>query len=201
PDEFVMSKADYLKYFPHDEYKNESDPETWVKGDAVLTVEDTTKSNGELLLHGGKIEPGWYVLEATAKDKYGQPVKATQYIQLYGDEMKKLPFADPLWLSKEEITAQPGDKVSWLVAGGDNTVFYSQDERLEKIGEVTSGKLDNEVRPVELSVSEVDRGGIIYHYVTVEYNRVFAGNVSVQVPWENKQLDIQYETFRDKLLP
>ncbi len=53
----------------------------------------------------------------------------------------------------------------------------------------------------ELNVTEEDRGGMSVSYAFIQHNRVYAGNESFSVPWSNKNLNVQYETFRDKLLP
>ena len=47
PDQFIMSKEEFLKYFPHDEYDKESDYKNWKKGDLVfegMTIQ--RKGNG-----------------------------------------------------------------------------------------------------------------------------------------------------------
>ena len=38
-------------------------------------------------------------------------------------------------------------------------------------------------------------------YAFVKHNRVYSGNENFDIPWSNKELNITYETFRDKLLP
>ena len=38
-------------------------------------------------------------------------------------------------------------------------------------------------------------------YAFVQHNRVYSGSENYIIPWSNKELNISYETFRDKLLP
>ena len=45
-----------------------------------------------------------------------------------------------------------------------------------------------------------DRGGIGLGYAFVKTTGYTAAK-SIEIPWSNKELDIQFETFRDKLLP
>ncbi|MBK7308468.1 MAG: hypothetical protein IPI88_16660 [Chitinophagaceae bacterium] len=52
-----------------------------------------------------------------------------------------------------------------------------------------------------ISVAETDRGGMAMSYAFVKHNRVYKGNQAFSIPWSNKDLNISYETFRDKLLP
>ncbi len=53
----------------------------------------------------------------------------------------------------------------------------------------------------EIAVTENDRGGINLSYAFVQHNRVYSGNENFLIPWSNKDLDISFETFRDKVLP
>ena len=43
PDQFVMSKSEYVKYFPNDEYDNETDYKSWEKGEKVFEKTDSVK--------------------------------------------------------------------------------------------------------------------------------------------------------------
>jgi TonB-dependent SusC/RagA subfamily outer membrane receptor len=50
-------------------------------------------------------------------------------------------------------------------------------------------------------VQESDRGGFGVFFAFVKDNRFYATNYVVSVPWTNKQLNISYESFRDKTAP
>ena len=45
----------------------------------------------------GKFSQGWYVAEATSKDKYGQDVKDVKYFQLYDMKAASLPAPAYTW--------------------------------------------------------------------------------------------------------
>ncbi|WP_462253944.1 alpha-2-macroglobulin family protein, partial [Ferruginibacter sp.] len=51
------------------------------------------------------------------------------------------------------------------------------------------------------SAGEQDRGGMAMSYAFVQHNRIYKGGESFDIPWSNKELNITYSTFRDKLLP
>ncbi len=51
------------------------------------------------------------------------------------------------------------------------------------------------------SLTEADRGGIAFSYITVKDNRVYTASARIDVPWTNKDLSIEWETHRDKLQP
>ena len=56
-------------------------------------------------------------------------------------------------------------------------------------------------RLLEIPVKEEYRGNIAVHYTMVKDSRLYHETAVIQVPYTNKQLDIQFETFRDKLQP
>jgi len=67
PDQFVMSKQDYISYFPYDEYDNETDFKSWTKSQTLVNKQDTAKKEGSFALGTAKFSPGIYVIEMQAK--------------------------------------------------------------------------------------------------------------------------------------
>jgi len=55
--------------------------------------------------------PGWYVVEASTTDKYGQEVKDLHYIELYDGKTGKPANPQYAWASTPAQNAQPGEKV------------------------------------------------------------------------------------------
>ena len=53
----------------------------------------------------------------------------------------------------------------------------------------------------EFGATEADRGGYGVSYCFVKHNRFYQSNHTIAVPWSNKELMIEYATFRDKTLP
>ena len=47
PDQFVMSKDEYIKLFPNDEYDNETDYKSWEKEKQVFEKTDSSRENTE----------------------------------------------------------------------------------------------------------------------------------------------------------
>src|SRR6476620_6345297 len=55
PDQFVMTRDEYLKYFPKDEYKDESKKETWPRSTMVLAKTDSSKPTVNFQLPGNLV--------------------------------------------------------------------------------------------------------------------------------------------------
>ncbi|MDQ6757822.1 MAG: MG2 domain-containing protein [Bacteroidota bacterium] len=206
PDEFVMNKEEFLKYFPNDEYNNENKKETWQKGEMIFSKTDSTNPTTNFNLQTTNFTQGWYIIEATAKDKYGQEVKDVKYFQLYDTKASSLPAPAYTWNSVIKNVAQPGEKAQFISGTSANDIFL-----IQQVDKTTNHKLqttnyefyslNNEKKTFEFPVTEEDRGGFGVYQFFVRDNRVYTNTWNVSVPWTNKQLDITFTTFRDKTLP
>ena len=197
PDQFVMTKEEFIKNFPHDAYKDEDQVSSWALGERIIQRTDTTNGEGYWQLNI-KPEPGWYKIVVKTKDKYGEEVMAEKFVEVTGDKTSQ-----PIAISVRDKNAEPGQKVNYTIATGFQDIWLIQSIlRTDK----SIGRTYHTVRPArsyenEVNVTENDRGGINIGYAFVKHNRVYQGNEGISVPWNNKQLAISFETFRDKLLP
>ncbi len=211
PDQFIMNKEEFIKYFPHDEYNDESVKETWVKNDLVFSKTDSTKPTTNFILPTKNFIQGWYVVEATSNDKYGQEVKDVKYFQLFDMKAASLPAPAYVWNTTIKSITEPGEKAQFITGTSANDVFLIQqiDKRQSKTSSDGSPltnnyqyfNLTNEKKIFEFPVTEEDRGGFGVSQFFVKDNRVYSNSWNVSVPWVNKQLDITFATYRDKTLP
>ena len=111
PDQFVMSKEEYVKNFPYDEYDNETDQKSWDKGERVFEKSDSAKVNGEWSIVNGKFAAGFYMLEISTKDKNGEEVKDVKYIELYDEKSNQLTTRQYLWTERAK-PIEPGEKTT-----------------------------------------------------------------------------------------
>lgn len=203
PDQFVMSKEEYSNYFPHDIYKDENEMSSWPLGDRAMEQKDSTKETGEWSVVNSEWKAGWYKIVATAKDKYGEDVKAEKYIQLTDDRQQTTVDAEPVSINVIKGDAAPGEQIKYSVTTGFDNIWA-----IGTISKINSKPQTNyqtiskgqSVSSVQL-VSEQDRGGMAVNYVFVKHNRVHNTTENFSIPWTNKELKITYETFRDKVLP
>ncbi|MDZ4807019.1 MAG: alpha-2-macroglobulin family protein, partial [Bacteroidota bacterium] len=212
-DQFVMSKEEYIKNFPYDEYDNESDYKSWGKGEIVLEKTDSALTSGKWAVgpstsSGGKYSPGFYIIEMEAKDKNGEPVKDVKYIELFDENNSQLNRPDYLWSGVNKTTVEPGDtaKVE-LGTAADNLFLVQQinknnpDNRQQATDNYSFIKLNNQKQTFSFPVTEADRGGYGVGWMFIKHNRFYQLNQTISIPWTNKALTIEYATYRDKTLP
>jgi uncharacterized protein YfaS (alpha-2-macroglobulin family) len=200
PDQFVMNKEEYYTIFPYDIYKDEDQPNKWSLGEKVADITDTTAENSHFNDQNIKAVSGWYKIVAVTKDKYGEEVRAEKYIQLTSDND---PIKEAVAVDIKKGVAEPGETISYTIKTGfDNIWLIHSFTKMDKHTNIAYPVV-TVARPFvqQVVVKEEDRGGMGMSYAFVQHNRVYKGNESFSIPWSNKDLDISYATFRDKLLP
>ena len=94
PDKQLFAQEEYYKLFPHDLYADENNPLKWEREKEVYNAPFATEASAD-----GKIElnvplqslpVGKYLLEVTAKDKFGQDVKEVAYFTVFDSKSKSL---------------------------------------------------------------------------------------------------------------
>jgi len=207
PDQFIMSKDEYIKNFPYDEYDNETDFKSWEKGSEIFNKTDSARVNGHWTVDRGLWTPGFYIIEIETKDKNGEIVKDIKYIELFDEKSNQLNRPDYLWSGVKKTTIEPGEtaKVE-LGTAADNLFVVHQLDRGTNKGQQTTVnysflKLNNEKQTFSFNASETDRGGYGVGWMFIKHNRFYQLSQTISVPWTNKDLTIEYATYRDKTLP
>jgi uncharacterized protein YfaS (alpha-2-macroglobulin family) len=142
------------------------------------------------------------------RDKDGQEVKDVRFIELFDEKNNQLASPQYLW-SQGPQPIEPGEKTSVIVGtSADNVFVIRQVEKPGPAGREEQAKttyeiipLNNEKRKFDFTATEDDRGGYGVTYIFVKHNRFYQSSHTIVVPWTNKDLKIQYATFRDKTLP
>src|SRR6185312_13455493 len=213
PDEFIFTKNEFIKYFPHDEYKDETKKESWQKGALVYSKTDSVSQLSTFNLQPSTYSQGWYVAEATARDKYGQEVKDVKYFQVYDTKSSLLPAPGYVWNYAEKNNVQPGETAKMTTGTSAKDVFLIQqmdrtmitDDRpvfpIKNTASFNFVPLNNGRKTFDFKISEDDRGGFGVNQFFVKDNPFYAISNTINVPWSNKELNISFDTYRDKTLP
>ncbi|MBI2283671.1 MAG: alpha-2-macroglobulin [Bacteroidetes bacterium] len=202
PDQFVMQEADFIKIFPSDEYHAESDYRTWPTHQLVHTGNVDTKEMDAYPVTAGTLAPGFYRIEATATDPYGQKISTASYLQVYHANTHAFGNHTLVFHDLEKKSIQPGETAHFISYSQPADLFVirqkkqnNQQENYQFI-QKTKG-----VEDIRFTATEADRGGIGITETFVWDNRVYSFLYHMEVPWRNKELAIRYETYRNKTEP
>ena len=161
--------------------------------------------NGQLT--NGQFATGFYVIEISTKDKNGEEVKDVKYIELYDEKNNQLTIRN-IYGPKAAKPIEPGEKTTVkLGTSADNLFVVQQLDKESGVSESATEStivllnLNNEKKTFDFSATEADRGGYGVGWLFVKHNRVYQYNQTITVPWTNKDLTIEYATYRDKTLP
>lgn len=202
-DQYLFTETAYRQVFPYDIYKNEDEPQHWPLGAAIITHTDSTKNTQPFAWPATALKPGWYQLEATAVDKYGDTIKDIRYIELYNKKQPQLSYPVYDWQVQNKTIAEPGDTLTLSMGSSANDIFVVQQYNYgnDKEQPFVYKQLNKEIQTTTLTVQEENRGGFEISGFFVKHNRVFAHYYNIAVPFTNKDLQINLGTYRNKTLP
>lgn len=203
PDQYIMSKDEFISYFPNDEYKSEADFRTWPRERQVYTRTDSTKLNSPFSIVNSQLTAGYYAIEFVTKDKDGQEVKDIKYVELFDPKSNQLTSPRYMWVKGLSGPVEPGEITIIQIVSSTKIFLVTRKDQPSSDLQVSYGveTINAEKKVFEYPVTEADRGGYGLNYFFVRDNRLYNFNHTVNIPWTNKELDIQFETFRDKTLP
>ena len=202
PAEFnELDRGEWRRMHPHLAFRNEDEPRNWTVGKTVVDKNFSTKDSKKVDLQRTKPEPGVYRLELAAKDRFGNDISYEKIVTVYDTERTEAPYPTIALHIPGRTTYEPGETASWhLISSLRDLPVYvevERDGRLLRKEWTTVNKLHTFTQ----SVTEADRGGFAYRMMYAQYNRSFTETQRIAVPWTNKELSIEYGSFRDKLKP
>jgi len=203
PDVYKMSETEFNKLFPQFPYKNEENPVNWQKGKKVFESDFNSKISKKIKLDNIKgWEQGYYYVEINSKDNFGEDVKYQDYLVLYNPISNKMPYSSSGWFASIKNNCEPGENAKYLIGSSEaNSKILYEIEHKGKIVKSEWITLNNEQKLIEISVAEEQRGNFSVHFTSVINNRSNNYYDLVTVPFSNKELDISFESFRNKLYP
>ncbi|MCO5237044.1 MAG: MG2 domain-containing protein [Chitinophagaceae bacterium] len=216
PDQFLYSEKEFISLFPNDEYKDEGDYQNREKETVIYSDTLTTAPHVKFQISNLKFHPGWYSIEVTAKDRFGAEVKNIRYVQLYSRQSSNPPATTYFWTTGTPKAIEPGGSASILSGSSARDVFLIQQtdknindyHTLRKTASDDRSKryfqyyhLNNENKDFRFGATEEDRGGYGVAQFFVKHNRFYSNSAAIAVPWTNKELEINFTTFRNKMEP
>ena len=202
PDRRVIEETAFRRDFPHFAYSNEDQSENWPIGNEVLNQPFNTAKEDTVFINVSGWPVGHYVLNLQTKDDKGNAIEVKKYFLVYDAKEKAFPSAVIAWKKQPASGGyRPGDEAAILLAtaADELNVLYELERRME-VAERTWLKI-KPWQAVTHQVTEEDKGNIYAQFSFVKFNRPFTWTETIGVPWKDKELKIEYNTFRNKLLP
>ncbi len=160
----------------------------------VLRHEESGRGKIEL----DRLDAGAYRLRYETRDAFGEVSRTQLDFVVAG---RTTPLALPVDIAFDRARAEPGAPVRlWFHSGlkaapAELELFRGQD-RLWRRTVTLSGS-----QWLDIPVSEKDRGGLAARLTLIADHQLVTEGASLDVPWSNKELKIEFSTFRDRLTP
>lgn len=196
--QYPLPSSVYLKSLPYYSPKPVNDYSTWETEKVVMQTNFDTKDSIDIKPF---LQSGVYKIVTKAKDAFGEEVVGTDYTVITDFSRKNFPKTSFIFTRHNAQSYQPGDNFELNLGTPDSKIqVYVV---FEKDGKVLSkhAMSVNKTGKIVIPLTEDHRGGLNYRLVYVKENRWYQEYAHINVPWSNKELNIAFETFRDKTLP
>ncbi|QQS34847.1 MAG: hypothetical protein IPM56_11310 [Ignavibacteriales bacterium] len=203
PDTYIYSKDEYYSTFDNDSYSDEAEFYNWEKELIVFESSFLTKENSKINFDNiENWKPGKYELILSANDKNGTPIKLNKYFTLFNPDSEKIPLREASWFYFDNRQYEPGETAAFYFGSALNNVnVYYELEQNGIILESDKILLNDEQKEIEIKIEEEHRGNIAVQFWFTADNEFHQFSNTVFVPWTNKNLNISFETFRNKMIP
>ena len=197
--EDYASDGDALRARWDTSYDHRAVMAAWPEGPEVAagTLSHGEDGAAEIDLPG--VGAGAYRLLYTTEDDYGATFETAQQLVVVGE--RRTPLSLPMVIGFEASSVEVGGTARLLVHTGLKAQqmvleIYRDGKRLEQrdIGPGRSGV-------IEFPVSMADRGGFGVTLKLVHDFQLMQQSATVMVPWTDRELDLEFATFRDRLRP
>ncbi len=178
-----------------------SNPNNWALGKMVAEKGFTSDTNG-VADFKFELPAGMYRATVETQDRFGKKVTGQLPIRVLEPEAEKLAIRIPHLFAAPEWTAEPGAEFMalWGTGYSEGRAFVEIEHRRKMIQRywTAPGRTQQQIK---VAVTEAMRGGFTVHVTQVRENRSYLQTSRVDVPWNNKNLELTWEHFVSKLQP
>jgi hypothetical protein len=196
-DRQLLDNATLKENFPYYDFYNLDNPIT-----KELVYQFVTDVNGmdRMFPDNFKLPTGKYEFKLRSTNDT-LSVYAQDYF-VYDLASKKMPSKAMCWTFVDNYTVYPGDFANYYIGSSEKNVsalvVVMSGDNILKTELIT---LNNNVYKYSYKVREEDRGELHFQVAFVKHNISNVERVGINVPFDNKMLNITLHTERDKMLP
>jgi len=199
---YTLSKEDFIKTFPTEAYKDELVVVKWPirknQFSENLSIEDGI---GNLNYSTKNLVPGYYRVKLTATNERNDTTSTTNYILVYGDRSTEIK-SNTEWIIAEKNSIAPNEAAIFRVAGlSKNSKGYYEVYYKHKVVEKVWLALSPQQSIVKVKPRADFEDGFAVQFSMVHHGTVYNSLQKVSIVDKEKQMELKFLTFRNKLQP
>ncbi|WP_316785283.1 alpha-2-macroglobulin family protein [Pedobacter frigiditerrae] len=201
-EKYTLSKEEFIKTFPTDDYNNESDLSKWpvLKNKYNQNI-TTDKGTGYFTYSQTNLTPGYYKVKFSANNSLNDTLTIERYVIVYGPEPSTIKSSLE-WIVPEINTIKPSESAVFRVAGlSKNSKAYYEIYYKNTIVEKVWLNLSPKQTIVKIAPKANYEDGFAVQFTMVQNGTIYNSLQRVYIIDQAKQLDIKFLTFRNKLQP
>ncbi|QEC51308.1 A-macroglobulin complement component [Anseongella ginsenosidimutans] len=202
PDQFIMSREEFKRSFPHDIYKDEGDFHNWERENKCLELDFHTDSVETFDLAGlEEYASGYYLAEIHATAASGETA-AQRYFFHFQQEEPGVPQTVSNYINVLKNAGESGESAAFLAGTGNQPsyILYEviSDSRISEQRWISAGKDQREILfPLDSTLTP----NLAVQFTMVHQNRIYRTMSPIVIEKNNANLEIEMLSFRDKLRP
>ncbi|MEH3111854.1 alpha-2-macroglobulin family protein [Pedobacter terrae] len=199
---YAMSKGDFIKYFPDDDYNNELEVVNWpVKSVEFKQRLSSKNGRGNLSFSKKDLKPGYYKISLTAVNEQNDTVKIDKYLVVY-HEVPAVIQSNAEWITPEVTVIKPKESAIFRLAGlAENSRAYYEVYYRDSIAEKVWINLSPKQTVVKIQPKANNEDDFAIQFTMVHQGIIYNSMQQVKIVNPQKELDIRFLTFRNKLQP
>lgn len=201
PDIQLLPEEKFKNSFPHFAYAQEDEKHSWETTKEVFNTDFDTKNQQKYALNTKTWEVGHYLVVLESADSKGEKIEVRRHFVLYDVGAKSIPANLIEWHQLNQSTYQPGEILTLALASNEGPLHVLLEREHQQQITASNWIRVNQWESIQQNIVADDLGNFHYHLAFVKYNRSYIKQELVMVPWNEKDLKIEYSSFRDKLRP
>jgi uncharacterized protein YfaS (alpha-2-macroglobulin family) len=199
---YAMSKEEFIKNFPDEDYNNELEVAKWpiksVELKQNLVVKD---GRGNLTFNQKNLKPGYYKISLLAINEQMDTIRFDKYLVVY-NEQPTIIQSNIEWIAPEVSVVKPTENAVFRLAGlANNSQAYYEVYYRDSIVEKVWVNLSPKQSIIKIKPNASYEDGFAVQFTLVHQGTVYQSMQQVKIVDPEKELNIRFLTFRNKLQP
>ncbi|HTN00196.1 MAG TPA: MG2 domain-containing protein [Pedobacter sp.] len=201
-EKYTLSKEEFIKTFPTDDYDNEYDLAKWpILKNQYHENSTTDNGKGNFTVNQKQLAPGHYKVKYTASNELNDSLTIEQFVIVYGKEPAIIKSSSE-WIVPEVNTISATESAVFRLAGlSRNSKAYYEVYYKNTIVEKVWLTLSPKQTMVRVKPKANFEDGFAVQFTMVENGTIYNSLQKIYIVDQAKQLDIKFLTFRNKLQP